>query len=322
MSFSTLDGRRVIITGANGFIGSHLAGRILKENSEVYIISRENSDLWRLEELLKEIHILKGDIRDEEFVNKTFKQVKPEYVFHIAAYGVDSRQKDYVVAASSNIIGTINLLNAAIRYEGKKFLGTGTSMQYGNKEGIIDEECKLTPNNIYGSSKAASTIISHQIAAENNLSIATLVPFGVFGEKEGSHKFFPHIILSALKNKDVELTLCEQFRDYCYIENIIDGFLLAAKNNLIKNEIMNIGSGTVNQLKYYVDMIFKHIPTDKKPMYGAIPYRKNDLWCPKPNISIIQALLGWEPQIALEDGVRRTIEWFSKNLDKYDVEGR
>ncbi len=322
MDFSSFKNKRVVVTGANGFIGSHIAKRMAKEGAEIFIIVREDSDLWRIEQEKKDVSIYKGDIRNKDFVEASINSIKPEYVFNIAAYGVDSRQKDYSTAVYTNVVGIVNMLEAVIKTGCKKFINTGTSMQYGNKEGIISEELRLTPSNIYGSSKAAATIIAHQIAAENNIDIATLIPFGVFGEMEGSHKFFPHIILSVLKNKDVDLTLCEQYRDYCYIENIIDGLLLAALKDDIKNEIFNIGSGTVQQLNYYVDMIFKNIKTDRKPNYGAVPYRKNDLWCPQPDVNKIKKILGWEPEISLEDGVNRTVQWFKANHHKYDLKGR
>lgn len=313
----------ILVSGANGFIGSHIIKRMIEEGARVSIIVRESSDLWRIVEQLPYVNIIKGDMKDEEIVQKAVIASKPDYVFHMAAYGVDFRQQDYAEAAKSNILGTINLLNA-IRMTGgcTKLLYSGTSMQYGNKEGIITEKMRLTPSNIYGSTKAAATMIAHQIAAENDISIITLIPFGVFGENEGSHKFFPHIILSILNNEDVDLTSCEQYRDYCYIENIVDGFLLAALDKKHNNAMFNIGSGSIYQLKYYVDMIFKLMNTKQKANYGALEYRKNDLWCPEPDVSEIMDKLKWEPRISLEEGLQRTISWYSNNFDKYKGKGR
>lgn len=313
----------ILVSGANGFIGSHIIKRMVKEGAQVSIIVRESSDLWRIVEQLPYINAIKGDMKDEEIVQKAVIVSKPDYVFHMAAYGVDFRQQDYAEAAKSNILGTINLLNAIRKTGGcSKFLYSGTSMQYGNKEGIITEEMRLTPSNIYGSTKAAATMIAHQIAAENDISIITLIPFGVFGENEGSHKFFPHTILSILNNEDVDLTSCEQYRDYCYIENIVDGFLLAALDRKHNNAMFNIGSGSIYQLKYYVDMIFRLMNTKQKANYGALEYRKNDLWCPEPDVSEIMDKLKWEPQISLEEGLQRTISWYSNNFDKYKGKGR
>lgn len=315
-------GKKIAVTGANGFIGSRLVKRLVGYGANVHIMVREASDLWRIENLLADVTISRTDMRIPEIVTECVRAAKPEYIFHMAAYGVDHRQKDYIEAANTNILGTINIIEAAKASGCGKLINTGTSMQYGNKPGSIIEDSIYKPNNIYGSTKAAATILAHQIAQENEIDIATIIPFGVFGESEGSHKFFPHVILSALRGIDVELSHCEQFRDYCYVENIIDGFLLAAANKKIKNGIFNIGSGETYKLKHFVNLITEKMECSCNIKYGSIDYRKNDLWSPKPDIKKISEDLGWKPRISLEVGIEMTIEWFKDNLDKYSIKGR
>lgn len=322
MEIGFLKNKRALVTGGNGFIGSHMVNRLTKSGSEVYAITRETSDTWRLEEIQDSINIIKLDMRDSDMLHQWMRKIKPDYIFHMAAYGVDSRQKDYVTAAETNIIGTMNIVKAAAAIGCEKLLNTGTSMQYGNKQGAIKEQDVYEPTNIYGSTKGAATIIAHQLARANDLRIATIIPFGVFGEKEGSHKFFPHVILSALAEDEIQLSPCEQFRDYCYIENIIDGFVMAAACNEIKNEIFNIGSGSVYQLKHYVGLIIEELGVDRKLNYGAVEYRKNDLWSPQPDLEKIRAKLGWQPRVSLEEGIGRTVKWFKDNFHKYSVKGR
>lgn len=319
MSFSK---RKVVVTGANGFIGSHMTMRLLDEAAEVHVVTRESSDLWRLDKVSKDIEICRLDLRNGGETEKYIRNIKPEFIFHMAAYGVDSRQKDYITAAETNIIGTINLLNAVIAVGCEKFINTGTSMQYGNKAVPIRETEYYSPSNIYGSTKGSATIIAHQIAAENDIDMATIIPFGVFGENEGSHKFFPHVILSVLGGRSVELSPCEQYRDYCYIENIIDGFLMAAASEKSKNEIFNIGSGELYQLKHFVNLVAERMDCKSDIKYGSVEYRKNDLWSPQPDISKITGVLGWRPNLSLEEGINRTIQWFSNNYEKYSVKGR
>lgn len=322
MNVGFLKGKKALVTGGNGFIGSHMVSRLVRSACDVYVITRESSDIWRLDEVKGSINLINLDLRNGDELSKCISQIKPDYVFHMAAYGVDSRQKDYVTAAETNIIGTVNIVKAASAVGCEKLLNTGTSMQYGNKMGAITEKDNYNPTNIYGSTKGAATIIAHQIARECSLDIATIIPFGVFGEMEGSHKFFPHVILSALAGEEILLSPCEQYRDYCYIENIIDGFLSAAGDKKGRNEIFNIGSGNVFHLKHYVELIMKDFEDNKKVNYGAVEYRKNDLWSPQPDIRKIQNQLNWEIRVSLEDGINRTIEWFRGNLKKYSVKGR
>lgn len=321
MNVEFLKDKKALVTGGNGFIGSHIVNRLVKAGCKVYVMIRDSSDTWRLSDVKDSISLIRLDIRDGEVLRQQVAKIKPDYIFHMAAYGVDSRQEDYVTAAETNIIGTLNMVRAAAEIGCVKLINTGTSMQYGNKSNAISEEDYYDPTNIYGSTKGAATIIAHQTARENNLDIATIIPFGVFGEKEGSHKFFPYVILSAIEGRAIRLSPCEQFRDYCYIENIIDGFMMAAASEH-KNEIYNIGCGRVYKLKHYVERIISRLGTDKEVIYGAVGYRKNDLWSPKPDLTKISTLLGWEPRVSLEDGIDKTIEWFRENYEKYSVEGR
>ncbi|WP_353893797.1 SDR family NAD(P)-dependent oxidoreductase [Proteinivorax hydrogeniformans] len=319
---SSFKNKRVLITGASGFIGSHMVRRMVKEGAKVFILARQDSDLWRISYLKDSVEVYTCDIRNALQVDICINKIKPDYVFHMAAYGVDSRQKDYLVAAYTNIIGTVNLLNSLKAVGCTKFLNAGTCMEYGDKDKPIKEYEPLEPLNIYGSTKASAGILAHQIAAENNIDIVTLRAFGIFGEAEGSHKFFPHIILSILNGKDVELTSCEQYRDYCYIDNIIDGFVLAALNNEAKNEIFNIGSGNISPLKDYVNLIFSHMGAKTEPAFGVVPHRSRDVWRPQPDITKIQTKLKWEPKVSLEDGLAITINWFKQNKAKYEDAGR
>lgn len=309
--------KKVLITGACGFIGSHLVKRLLSEKAKVFIIMKSTSNPWRIKAELHKVSINYTDIRDEAEVDMCIKAIKPDYVFHLAAYGVDSAQKVYSVAANINIIGIINILNSLKDIGLERFINIGSCAEYGDRMEIISEDSCLAPVSIYGSTKACATILAHQIANENHINIVTLRPFGIFGESEERHKIFCHVIMSILENKDVNLTLCEQYRDYCYVENIIDGMLMAAESKKVKNEIFNIGSGESHPLSYYIELIFKNIATEKKPNYGAIEYRKNEMWNPRPNISKIQSILNWEPRVALEDGILNTINWFKENKHSY-----
>ncbi|ARJ22555.1 NAD(P)-dependent oxidoreductase [Bacillus sp. ISL-8] len=306
-----------LITGGYGFIGSHLVRRLLHLQAKIVLFIRASSDSWRLKNILKNIETYEVDIRDKAQVQDAIKKINPDYIFHLAAYGVNSAHTDYMHAIETNIIGTCNIIQAAKFVNCKKIINMGSSSEYGNKMEPIHENMLLTPVDIYGSTKAASTILAHQIASENNINLITLRPFGIFGEAEEPHKLFSYIILQVLQNKDVNLTLCNQLRDYCYIENIIDACILAIENTNVQNEIFNIGSGNIYPLKHYVELLFKHLNTHSRPNYGAISSRTNERWIPEANIQKIKNSLSWEPRINIEEGIIKTINWYKNNTNIY-----
>lgn len=317
LSNNCFKNKKVLITGGCGFIGSHLVNRLIDDGANIGIICRRNTSRYKIIDTLRKIEFYNVDITDSIKTEECVKKVMPDYVFHLAAYGVDSAKKEYIPAANVNVIGTINVLSPLKDTGCKKFINVGSCAEYGDIDQRMMEHMCPKPVSIYGSTKAASTIVAHQIAMENNIPIATLRPFGIFGEGEERHKLFCHVILSILENKKVELTLGEQCRDYCYVENIIDGLLLAAENETIKNEIFNIGSGISFPLKHYINLIFMNMGTNQKPNWGSIPYRENEMWDPKPDITKIQSILNWKPRISIEDGMNRTINWFKENKDLY-----
>lgn len=306
-----------LITGGYGFIGSHLVRRLLHLQAKIVLFIRASSDSWRLKNILKNIETYEVDIRDKAQVQDAIKKINPDYIFHLAAYGVNSAHTDYMHAIETNIIGTCNIIQAAKFVNCKKIINMGSSSEYGNKMEPIHENMLLTPVDIYGSTKAAKTILAHQIASENNINLITLRPFGIFGEAEEPHKLFSYIILQVLQNKDVNLTLCNQLRDYCYIENIIDACILAIENTNVQNEIFNIGSGNIYPLKHYVELLFKHLNTHSRPSYGAISSRTNERWIPEANIQKIKNSLSWEPRINIEEGIIKTINWYKNNTNIY-----
>ncbi len=134
---------KVVVTGASGFIGSHMARRLVQEGAQVYILARESSDLWRIHDELDRVKMVPGDIRDRGTLAKAMGKIQPDYVFHMAAYGVDSRQRDWFQATETNVLGIVNLVSALRDTDCRKLLNIGSGMEYGNKQEVISEDATL-----------------------------------------------------------------------------------------------------------------------------------------------------------------------------------
>ncbi|TKA00359.1 SDR family NAD(P)-dependent oxidoreductase [Bacillus thuringiensis] len=313
----TLKSRKILITGGHGFIGAHLVKRLVKEGAHVFILAREHANLWRLKKVLKDIQVRNGNIINAVEVQTIIKQIQPDYVFHLAADTEHSLQDDSISKIKTNIIGTANIMEAVKLVGCKKVINLGSSSEYGVTINPIHENTPLNPQEIYGITKAAATQIAHHIAERNKINIVTLRPFNIFGEGAPPRNLFSYIILQTLQDKEVYLTKCTQTRDYCYIENIITGLILAGTNTGIKNEVFNIGSGETYPLKFYVEKIFQHFNSQREPLYGHIPYSLHDRLGVISDIRKIKKTLNWQVTVSLEEGIENTINWYKNNQHWY-----
>lgn len=314
----SLAGKRLLVTGGAGFIGSHLVHRLIGANAELTVLTKSAETPWRLAGKADEYRLAIADITDEAAVFRVFSDTRPEGVFHLAAYGVDSAQQDLTDALSVNVSGTINVLKAMNACSCKRIVTMGSGAEYGNHKGPVSEDAPLHPENAYASTKAASTLIAHQYAVQNGIGIVTLRPFGVYGEAEPRHKIFCHAILSMLHGDNLDLTPCTQCRDYCYVHDIVDALMAAYQNEELTDAVFNIGTGSAYPLRDYIEQIRAMINPKSDVRFGALPYRKNELWSPLPDIRRAKQQLKWHSAYSLHEGLEKTIGWFRKNSRYYE----
>ncbi|OPA05174.1 NAD-dependent epimerase/dehydratase family protein [Bacillus cereus] len=308
---------KILVTGGHGFIGAHLVRRLLQEEAQVSILARENANFWRIQDILKDIQICNGDIVDTQKVNNILRKLKPDYIFHLAADSGCSSKATSIQKIKTNILGTANILEAIAIIGCKKIINLGSSSEYGASLQKIDENTDINPIDIYGITKSTATRIAHNIALKHKIDIVTLRPFNIFGEGESPERLFPYIILQLLQKKNVLLTTCKQTRDYCYIENVITALMLAAKTPNVKNEIFNIGSGITHPLQYFVEIIFENFETNKKPLYGFLPYKEDERMNVSSDVNKIKKILNWDITTPLEKGIQNTIKWYKENFEWY-----
>ena len=316
---SDLSGKTIFLTGATGFIGSHLLKRLIKEGCNVHISIRKNSSLWRIEDFKDDFVSHKIDLNDFEAVRSLIKQIKPDVIFHLAAYGVDYRQQDIHQTIDVNINASVNLFEAFLANNGNRFIHTGSCFEYGQKNIPISEGDFLDPTSVYGASKASSVhLLSGMAKGMQSGELVILRPFGVFGENEGLHRFVPQVIDKLKCEHAVQMTLGEQIRDYIYIDDLIDAYILAAVVPLEnKVEIINIGSGKGIAIKHLALIILKQLGVSNDLLqFGAMPYRPDEMMYLVANVGKAKSVLGWEPKVSIEKGIEYTINWYNQNISK------
>lgn len=321
--------KRILITGADGFIGSHLTERLVKESSSVKVLSYYNSfNNWGwLEDVdcKDDIQVVSGDIRDAHFIKHITKDV--DIVFHLAA--LIAIPYSYVAPESyvdTNIKGTLNVCQAALEHNIEKLIITSTSEVYGTAKYVpIDENHPKQPQSPYSATKIGADAIAKSYYNAFNLPVVIARPFNTYGPRQSARAVIPTIITQiAAGKKEIKLGDVSPTRDFNYVKDICEGFVAVANSDKVVGDEINIGSNYEISIADTLNLIKKIMNSDVEFITDFQRIRPknsevNRLWCDNTKI---KTLTGFTPKYDIESGLKKTIEWFSdpKNLSKYKVD--
>lgn len=303
--------RSALVTGAGGFIGSHLIKRLLDEGAQVHILLKENESTWRIKDTLDRLVVWEADITDLTSLQSILPRVKPQLIFHLAALVDVSRSWNRVVPmTNTNLLGTINLLTALKESCFETFIHTGSSEEYGNTPSPCREDQRESPISPYSFSKLSSTHFCQMAAKTFDLPITTVRLFPTYGPFQESAMFVPSAITSLLADKTFKMSPGEQKREFNFVSDIVEAYLKVAVCPEAHGEVLNVGNGIPYKLKQVISIIKELIGGNLDIELGALPYRKGEgAECCCDNRKL-RRLTGWSPQVSLEEGLRLTVEWY------------
>lgn len=311
--------KKILITGGTGFVGANLVRRLVKIGHKPVVLIRKESNLWRLKNISSKVDLLETNILDYERLKKDINKIRPNYIYHLAVYGAyQGKQKDLNKIFETNILGTLNLLNAGYHSGIEYFVNTGSSSEYGIKENIMKEKDMLFPINYYGVSKAATTLMVSTFSIQNKLPVATLRLFSPYGYYEDKGRFVPTVIMAGIKNKEIELSNPNFVRDFIFIDDVIDAYIYFLNGKKYYGEIFNIGSGKQTKLGDFINILEKEIGKKIKIKWSA--YQSNQFEPKKWQADISKAKIGlnWTLKFRLEEGIKKIVKWININMNKYD----
>lgn len=307
--------RRILITGATGFIGANLTRALLAKGEDVHIIIRRESNMWRIAAILKKLTVHTVDIRDERAIGKLLQRLRPRHIYHLAAYGGYSFQADMNKMIDTNIHGTVTFLTAASSLDSlDAFIHAGSSTEYGFKSHAMRETDFVEPNTAYGAAKAAQTLWCQFFAKNHGLPIVIIRPSLVFGYYEEPTRLIPSTILAHMRHAPLHLSSPFPKKDFVFIEDVLDAFYIAAEQaRRYRGHIFNIASGEEYSVGEVVFLIRRVMGTSISFKWGEQAGRTWDtenVWV--DDISKAKKLLGWKPRHTFEAGLLRDIAWFKK----------
>jgi len=308
---------KVLITGASGFVGSHVARLLVAEGCEVHVLVRESSNRWRIQDILPSMYLWQSDLVAFENVNTYLQEIKPELCIHLAWYAVPGKYLNSQENLDS-IQASINLLSQLAELGCKRFVGIGTCFEYDLSLGYLSESSLTKPITLYAATKVALSTILQQFAQITEMEVAWIRLFYQYGPMEDERRLIPGIISSLLRDEVVKTTKGEQIRDFLHIEDVASAIWAVAKSNV--SGVVNVGSGqpvTVGQIALELGNLLG------KPdliHLGALPYRPNDPMFICANNELLRKKTDWTPKYNLTTGLKNTIEWYKDHLNINKIE--
>lgn len=303
-----------LITGGNGFIGSHLANALsgMNKDAKVHLLDNNFSHINPIIEIRDNLFFHESDIANFSKLQRIVEQISPDHVYHLASYVNAERNIEIAKkCVEVNVNGTINIIRSLMHTEIKCFVHLGTSEIYGRNDVPFVEEMNPQPMSPYSASKLSSEIFCKTLSEIYNVPVVLLRAFNVYGDGQMPKMLIPEIILSCLNNKDINATYGEQTREVNYVKDIVNGIILASVTKSAIGNVINLGCGVEKTVKEIIQYIVDEMEINVQIKFGAIPYRSNEIMRMFCDASRAKELLGWEPNYTFEEGIRKTIDWYT-----------
>jgi NAD dependent epimerase/dehydratase len=318
----------VLVTGAGGFIGSHLCELCLAEGANVraFVHYNSRSDWGMLEDLdkrnLKNIQIIAGDLRDPDAVRRAAHGC--HRVYHLGALiGIPYSYVNPADVVQTNVAGTLNVLQACLDSGVERLVQTSTSEVYGSAQYVpMDEKHPLNPQSPYAASKVGSDKLAESFYRTYGLPVVVVRPFNTYGPRQSPRAVIPTILIQALRSRSVHLGSVDTKRDLTFVKDTARGFIAASAAPKVEGETIQLGSQREYAISELVDIIGSILGKQLKVVTDSSRIR--------PSASEVGRLfasnqkanekLRWQPEVSLYKGLEKTVDWFRRRIDQYKAD--
>ncbi len=308
--------KRVLVTGASGFIGSHIVRRLIRDGHSVSVLARPTSSWGRLEDLRDSFTVIPIDITDKEALVPALRELQPEWVFHMAnagLYGGASGTDEQV--ARVNVLGLINLLEALSDVPYEAFINGASSAEYGPKHAPMKESDVCEPMSTYAVTKLAATSYATMIARLKGKPIVSTRFFSPFGPGDDERRLVPTLIRTMLAGGEATVAP-EAMRDYIYIDDAVSALISLAEHsdkNLLTGQILNLGTGIGIRARHVAEVVAAATGVTPTIVWNntQLRYWDSSVW--QADMTKTFSLTSWRPETSFEQGIAATVSWIRDN---------
>ncbi|HTT61848.1 MAG TPA: NAD(P)-dependent oxidoreductase [Bryobacteraceae bacterium] len=302
----------VLVTGASGFVGTHLVRSLVRQGFDVVSVSRQSG----FEEDKRHFRL---DLRDTSAVAKLFRQFNFPSVVHLAAAAVSAEAENFEELAAVNTLATAALARTALAHSVERFVHVGSAFEYRPQARPMDESTPLGAPNLYGASKAAGWMLLDTLHRLEGLPLITFRPFSIYGPGENPTKLVPYVISQALRGEPIRLTLGSQVRDYIFVEDVVDALRLGLTGSAVPGQVYNIGAGPqeAKSIRRMVEEILTAMNVPLRLCWfdrAARSRRDPPYLVSDPTKAHVE--LSWRPRARFEDGLAATLEFYKATAVK------
>ena len=303
----------MFLTGATGFIGSHMARLLARNGCEVYALVRKDSKLWRISDIVPALHLVSGDLLEMDQLHRQLREIGPELCIHLAWYVEPGK---YLMSLDnlSCLTASIDLASRLSSLGCKRLVAVGTCFEYDTDLGYLSEDSRTAPRTMYAASKLGLQLVLEHLAQITGMQVAWIRLFYQYGPFEDQRRLVPSVICSLLSNREAKVTKGEQVRDFLHVEDVASAILAVSRSQL--SGPVNVGSGKPTLVRDLVAKIGEILGHSELIRFGALRYGASEPFFICANNRRLVENTDWVPHYDLEGGLRGTVMWWKSHMDR------